>query len=146
MHGNLNIKLSRCTFSWTSIYHDVRSPERQFVTMHGHLNISLSRCTVIWTSIYHDARSSERQFITMHVHLNVNLSWCTVIWTSIYHDARSSERQKRLKYFLYLRHIPTNAHLQLCSITYYYSSSACFDYSSDHHQGGLVTRKQWIKK
>ena len=28
------------------IYHDARSPERQFVTMYGHLNVNLSRCTV----------------------------------------------------------------------------------------------------
>ena len=85
------------------IYHDARSPERQFITMHGHLNVNLSRCAVTWTSIYHDAvtwtsiyhdaHSPERQFITMHSHLNVNLSRCTVTWTSIYHDARSPERQ-----------------------------------------------------
>ena len=75
------------------IYHDARSPERQFITMHGHVNVNLSRCTVTWMSVYHDARSRERQFITMHGHLNVNLSRCTVTWTSIYHDARSRERQ-----------------------------------------------------
>ena len=32
------------------IYHDARSPERQFITMHGHLIVSLSRWTVNWTS------------------------------------------------------------------------------------------------
>ena len=115
MHGHLNINLSRCTVTWTSIYHDARSPEHQFITMHGQLNINLSRCTVTWTSIYHDARSPEHQFITMHGHLNINLSRCTghlninlsrctghlninlsrctVTWTSIYHDARSPEHQ-----------------------------------------------------
>jgi hypothetical protein len=77
------------------IYHDARSPERQFITTHGHLNVNLSRRTVTWTSIYHDARSPERQFITMHGHLNVNLSRCTVTWTSIYQDARSPERVLR---------------------------------------------------
>ena len=82
MHGHLNVNLSRCTVTWTSIYHDARSPERQFITMHGHLNVNLSRCTVTWTSIYHDAQSPERQFITMHGHLNVNLSRCTVTRTS----------------------------------------------------------------
>ena len=75
MHGHLNVNLSRCTVTWTSIYHDARSPERQFITMHGHLNVHLSRCTVTWTSIYHDARSPERQFITMHGHLNVKCVW-----------------------------------------------------------------------
>ena len=61
MHGHLNVNLSRCTVTWTSIYHDARSPERQSVTMHGHMNVNLSRCTVTLTSIYHDARSPERQ-------------------------------------------------------------------------------------
>jgi len=75
------------------IYHDARSPERQFITMHGHRNVNLSRCTVNGTSIYHDARSPARQFITMHGQRNVNLSRCTVNGTSIYHDARSLERQ-----------------------------------------------------
>jgi len=114
MHGHMNVNLSRCTVTWTSIYHDARSPERQFITMHGHLNVKLSRCTVTWTSIYYDARSPERQIITMHGHLNVKLSRCrsperqiitmhghlnvkfsrcTVTWTSNYHDARSPERQ-----------------------------------------------------
>ena len=82
MHGHMNVNLSRCTVAWTSIYHDARSPERQFITMYGHMNVHLSRCTVTWTSIYHDARSHERQFITMHGHMNVNLSRCTVNWTS----------------------------------------------------------------
>jgi len=41
MHGHLNVNLSRCTVSWTSIYHDARSPERQFITMHGQLNVKL---------------------------------------------------------------------------------------------------------
>jgi hypothetical protein len=31
--------LSRCTVTWTSIYHDARSPDRQFITMHGQLNV-----------------------------------------------------------------------------------------------------------
>jgi len=31
----------------------------------------------------------------------------------------------------------TNAHLSLCSITYYYSSPTCFGHSCDHHQGVL---------
>jgi hypothetical protein len=53
------------------IYHEARSPERQFITMHGHLNVKLSLCTVTWTSNYHDARSPERQIITMHGHLKV---------------------------------------------------------------------------
>jgi hypothetical protein len=75
------------------IYHDARSPERQFITMNSHLNVNLSQCTVTWTSIYHDTRSPKRQFIMMHGHLNVSLSQCTVTWTSIYHDARSPERQ-----------------------------------------------------
>ena len=61
MHGHLNVSLSRCTVTWTSVYHDARSPESQFITMQGHLNVSLSRCTVTWTSVYHDARSPERQ-------------------------------------------------------------------------------------
>jgi hypothetical protein len=47
------------------IYHDARSPERQFITMHGHLNVNLSRCTVTWTSICHDARSPERQILSV---------------------------------------------------------------------------------
>jgi len=29
MHGHLNVNLSRCTVTWTSIYHDAWSPERQ---------------------------------------------------------------------------------------------------------------------
>jgi len=29
MHGHLNINLSRCTVTRTSIYHDARAPERQ---------------------------------------------------------------------------------------------------------------------
>jgi len=29
MHGHLNVSLSRCMVTWTSIYHDARSPERQ---------------------------------------------------------------------------------------------------------------------
>ena len=29
MHGHLNVNLSRCTVTWTSNYHDARSPERQ---------------------------------------------------------------------------------------------------------------------
>ena len=82
MHGHLNVSLSRCTVTWTPVYHDARSPERQFITMHGNLNVNLSRCTVTWTSVYHDARSTERQFITMHGHLNVSLSQFTVTWTS----------------------------------------------------------------
>jgi len=93
MHGRMNVNLSRCTVTRTSIYHDARSHEHQFTTMHGHPNVNLSRCTVTWTSIYHDARSHERPFITMHGHMNVNLSRCTVTWTSIYHDARLTERQ-----------------------------------------------------
>ena len=82
MRGHLNVNLSRCAVTWTSIYHDAWPPERQFIMMHGHLNVNLSRCTITWTSIYHDARSPERQFITMHGHLNVNFSRCTVTWTS----------------------------------------------------------------
>ena len=70
MHGHVNVNLSRCTVNRTSIYHDARSAERQFITMHGQLNVNLSRCTVSWTSIYHDARSPERQFITKHGQLN----------------------------------------------------------------------------
>ena len=114
------------------IYHDARTPERQFITMHGHLNVNLSRrtvtwtsnlsrctvtwtsnlwrCTVTWTSIYHDARSPERQFMAMHGHLNVTLSRCTVTWTSIYHDARSSERQFEIVSWISpfaLFHLPT---------------------------------------
>ena len=54
------------------IYHDARSPERQFITMHGHLSINLSRCTVTWTLIYHDARSPERQ---MHTAVSVSTTW-----------------------------------------------------------------------
>jgi len=50
MHSHLNVNLSRCTVTWTLIYHDAQSPERQFITMHGHLNVNLSRCTVTWTS------------------------------------------------------------------------------------------------
>jgi hypothetical protein len=73
MHGHLNVNLSPCTFTWTSIYHYARSPERQFITMHGHLNVNLSWCAVTWMSIYHDARSPECQFITMHDHLNVKV-------------------------------------------------------------------------
>jgi len=43
MHGHLNVKLSRCTVTWTSNYHDARSPERQIITMHGHLNVKFKR-------------------------------------------------------------------------------------------------------
>jgi len=93
MNGHFNVNLSRCTVTWTSIYHDEPSLGREFITMNGHLNVNLSRWTVIWTWIYHDERSHEREFITMHGHMNVNLSRCTVTWTSIYHDARSPERQ-----------------------------------------------------
>ena len=50
MHGHLNVNLSQCTVTWTSIYHNAWSPERQFITMHGHLNVNLSQCTVTWTS------------------------------------------------------------------------------------------------
>ena len=89
----MNANLSRCTVTLTSIYHDIRPPERQFITMHGHLNINLSRFTVTLTSIYHDARPSEHQFITMHGHLNINLSRFTVTLTSIYHDSRPPEHQ-----------------------------------------------------
>jgi len=39
MHGHMNVNLSRCTVTWTSIYHDARSHERQFMTMHGHMNV-----------------------------------------------------------------------------------------------------------
>ena len=104
--------LSRCTVTWTSIYHDARSPESQFITMHGHLNINLSRCKVTWKSICHDARSPERQFITMHGHLNVNLSRCTVTWKSICHDAQSPERQ-----FITMQgHL--NVNLSRCTVTW----------------------------
>ena len=41
MHGYVNVKLSRSTVTWTSVYHDARSPERQFITMHGHLKVRL---------------------------------------------------------------------------------------------------------
>ena len=69
------------------IYHDSRSPERQFITMHGHLNVKISRCTVTWTSIYHDALSPEHQIITMHgrkwkyeqrrlIYTNATAQWC----------------------------------------------------------------------
>jgi len=47
------------------IYHDARSPERQFITMHGHVNVKLSRYTVTWTSIYHDVWSPERQIFLL---------------------------------------------------------------------------------
>ena len=78
MHGHLNVTISRCTVSWTSLYHDARSAERHYITMHGQLNVTISRCTVTWTSLYHDARSAERHYITMHGHLNVTLSnWLT---------------------------------------------------------------------
>ena len=39
MHGHLNVGLSQCTVTWTSVYRDARSPKRQFITMHGHLNV-----------------------------------------------------------------------------------------------------------
>jgi hypothetical protein len=61
MHGHLNVTISRCTVTWTSLYHDTRSLECHYITMHGHLNVTISRCTVTWTSLYHDARSPERQ-------------------------------------------------------------------------------------
>ena len=96
MHGQLNVNLSRCTVTWTSIYHDARSPERQFITMHGHLNVNLSRCTVTWTSIYHDARSPERQFITMHGHLKVNLSRCTVKFLDVFRFILKPDCNKRI--------------------------------------------------
>jgi len=73
---HLKVSLSWCKVTWTSIYHDARSHERQFITMHGHLNFNLWRCTVIWTSIYHDARSPKCQFIMILGQLNVNLSRC----------------------------------------------------------------------
>ena len=71
------------------IYHDSRSPERQFITIHGHMNVNLSRCTVTWTSIYHDTRLHERQFITMHVHLNVKVDTYVLdkyfrVWWSVW--------------------------------------------------------------
>jgi len=77
------------------IYHDARSPERQFITMHGHLNVNLSRYTVTWTSIYHDARSPERQFITMHGHLNVKLLWMFGFKCWIYRHVSSPKTWKR---------------------------------------------------
>ena len=116
MHGHLNVNLSRCTVTWTSIYHDAPSPERQFITMRRHMNVNLSRCTVTWTSIYHDAPSSERQFITMHRHLNVNISRCTVTWTPVYHDAPSPERQ----YITMHRHL--HANISRCTVTWTYST------------------------
>ena len=94
MHGHLYVSLSWCTVTWTSIYHDARSPERQFITMHGHPNVNLSRCTVIRTSVYHDARSPERQFITIHGHPNVNISRCTVTWTSDAYDNTQGVSEK----------------------------------------------------
>jgi len=44
---------------------------------------------------------------------------------------------RALKNTSYLCDKPTAAYLQICSVTYYYSSPTCFDYSSDHHFGGL---------
>jgi len=32
MHGHMNVKLSRCTVTWTSDCHDARSRERQIHT------------------------------------------------------------------------------------------------------------------
>ena len=111
MHCHLNVNLSRCTVTWTSVYQDARSPERQFITMHGHLNVNLSRCTVTWTSFYHDARSPERQFISMHGHLNVCITM-QVTWTSIYDDERSPERQ-----FITM-HGHLNVNLSRCTVTW----------------------------
>ena len=50
MRGHLNVYLSRCAVTWTSIHHDARSPERLFITMRGHLNVYSSLCAVTWTS------------------------------------------------------------------------------------------------
>jgi len=33
MHGHLNVNLSRCTVTRTSIYHDARSPKRQMTKL-----------------------------------------------------------------------------------------------------------------
>ena len=48
MHGHLNVNLSRCTVTWTSIYHDARSPERQFIKMHCHLNFNIFLVFKMW--------------------------------------------------------------------------------------------------
>ena len=119
------INILRRTVTWTSLYHDARSPERHYITMHGHLNVTISRCTVTWTSLYHDARSPERHYITMHGHLNVTISRCKVIWTSLYHDARSPER-----HYITIRGY-LNVTISRCTVTW---TSLCHDARSPECQ------------
>jgi len=39
---------------------------------------------------------------------------------------------------LYLYDEPTNAHVEICPIIYYYSSTICSSHSCDHHQGVIL--------
>jgi len=81
---SLNVTISRCTVTWTSLYHDlghwtslyhdVRSPERHYITMQV---TERHYITMQATELHYiTMQVTERHYITMHVHLNVTISRC----------------------------------------------------------------------
>ena len=79
MHGHLNVTISGCTVTWTSIYPRCTVT---WTSIYPRCTVTWTsiypRCTVTWTSINQDARSPERHYI------HDARSRSMVTWTSLY--------------------------------------------------------------